>query len=72
MAHAYKLAPAATVAPFMYSEIISGGLVGYFIWHDVPTPRLLTGAAIVIASGIYIVTHAHRAEKRARLFAETP
>ncbi|HEU0118650.1 MAG TPA: DMT family transporter [Alphaproteobacteria bacterium] len=72
IAQAYQLAPAATVAPFMYSEIISGGLIGYFVWHDVPSMHLLMGAAIIIASGFYIMTHAARAERRAKIIVDTP
>jgi S-adenosylmethionine uptake transporter len=63
MAHAYRLAHAATVAPFHYSQIITGTLIGFFIWHDVPTWNLAVGAAIVIASGLYIAAHIHKAEK---------
>lgn len=60
MAHAYRMAPAATVAPFQYSEIITGGLIGFLIWHDVPTAHLLFGAVIIIGSGIYIITHSRK------------
>jgi drug/metabolite transporter (DMT)-like permease len=60
MAQAYKLAPAASVAPFHYSQILSGALVGYLIWHDVPSAHVLTGAAIIIVSGIYIITHSRK------------
>ena len=60
MAQAYKLAPAATVAPFHYSEIVTGALIGYAIWHDVPSAHLLLGVAVIIVSGLYIVTHARQ------------
>jgi S-adenosylmethionine uptake transporter len=60
MAHAYKLAPAATVAPFHYSEIIIGAVLGYLIWHDIPSLNLLIGAVIIIASGIYIILHTRK------------
>ena len=61
VAQAYRLAPAATVAPFQYSELLFGAIFGYFIWHDVPNGHVLLGAAIIVAAGIYIVRHAHRA-----------
>jgi drug/metabolite transporter (DMT)-like permease len=60
MAEAYKAAPAAIVAPFHYSQIIIATVLGYFIWHDVPAPRLLVGAVFIIASGFYIVTHVRK------------
>jgi drug/metabolite transporter (DMT)-like permease len=60
MARAYKNAPAAAVAPFHYSQMITGALLGYLIWGDVPTLWLIGGGAIIIASGIYLVRHERR------------
>jgi drug/metabolite transporter (DMT)-like permease len=60
MAEAYKTAPAATVAPFHYSQIITGAFIGYLIWGDIPSYGLLAGAALIILSGIYIVTHVRK------------
>ncbi|MDD4615611.1 MAG: DMT family transporter [Alphaproteobacteria bacterium] len=54
LAEAYKYAPAAAVAPFQYTQIIWGALLGYFIWGDLPTPHLLFGSAIIIASALYL------------------
>jgi drug/metabolite transporter (DMT)-like permease len=62
VAKAYKLAPAGTVAPFQYSQIVSSAFLGYAIWGDVPSAHLLVGAAIIIVSGIYIALHTHRAQ----------
>ncbi|MGB9153544.1 MAG: DMT family transporter [Alphaproteobacteria bacterium] len=63
LTNAYKNAPAASVAPFHYSQMISGALFGYFIWHDVPDAYLLCGAAVIIASGIYLVHHERRIDR---------
>ena len=63
MAQAYKLAPASIVAPFHYSEIITGALIGYLIWHDIPSAHVVIGAAIIIGSGLYIITHTRKAAK---------
>jgi drug/metabolite transporter (DMT)-like permease len=30
-------------------------ILGFAIWGDVPTPALLAGSAIVVASGLYIL-----------------
>ena len=57
VAQAYKLAPASTVAPFQYSQIVTGAIIGYLIWGDVPSWHLVAGAAIIIASGVYILRH---------------
>jgi drug/metabolite transporter (DMT)-like permease len=52
---AYKLAPAGVVAPFLYVQIVSMTAVGYLVFGDVPDVWTLAGAAIIIASGIYII-----------------
>ncbi len=72
MAYAYKLAPAATIAPFHYSQLISGALFGYLLWSDIPSLHVIIGAVIIATSGIYVATHARRMEKVSRMMAENP
>jgi drug/metabolite transporter (DMT)-like permease len=67
MAEAYKTAPASIVAPFHYSQIIVAALLGYAVWHDMPTLHLLLGVAIIIASGLYVTL---RTRKTAGVLAE--
>jgi drug/metabolite transporter (DMT)-like permease len=55
MTQALRLAPAAVVAPFDYSALIFSIGYGFLIWGEVPDWMLLVGAAIVIASGLYIL-----------------
>jgi drug/metabolite transporter (DMT)-like permease len=50
-------APAAAVAPFNYSALIWGALFGFAVWGEVPTSGILLGAAIVTASGFYLLRH---------------
>jgi drug/metabolite transporter (DMT)-like permease len=52
---AYRRAPAALVAPFQYSQMVWAILLGFLIWGDVPDPAKLLGAAIVAASGLFIL-----------------
>lgn len=63
IAEAYKNAPAAAVAPFQYSQIICGALLGYLFWSDVPSVYLLCGSAIIIASGLVLVRQERRASR---------
>jgi drug/metabolite transporter (DMT)-like permease len=63
---AFHLAPAAVVAPFDYTALVYVGIIGYVVWGDVPTVVFLIGAAIVIASGLYIL---YRETKLARVAA---
>lgn len=61
LAHAIKLAPAATIAPFQYSQMTYAILVGLFVFGDVPDPMTLLGAAVIIASGLYVLRQETRA-----------
>jgi len=63
MSQAYKNAPAAAVAPFHYSQMITGAILGYLIWGNVPNAWLVCGASIIIGSGIYLVRHERRASR---------
>jgi len=59
---AFRLAPATTVAPFEYLSIVWGACIDWFFWQAVPGARIVAGAAIVIAAGLYLV---HRERRRA-------
>jgi drug/metabolite transporter (DMT)-like permease len=63
---AYRHAPAAVLAPFIYLGLITHMAGGYLVFGQVPDQWTLVGAAIVISSGVYLV-HRERvvlAEKR--------
>lgn len=49
-----KLAPASIVVPYQYTFILWAIVFGYFVFGDVPDAMLLTGAAIIVAAGIFI------------------
>ena len=53
--HAYRLAPASTVTPFLYFQLISMMGLGYLVFGDVPDHWTLIGSSVVIASGLYLV-----------------
>ncbi|MGD9614066.1 MAG: DMT family transporter [Alphaproteobacteria bacterium] len=50
-----SLAPPSAVVPFNYLSLVWASMLGFAIWGDVPTPGLLLGSAIVVASGLYIL-----------------
>jgi drug/metabolite transporter (DMT)-like permease len=56
----FERAPASLLAPFAYSEIISGTIVGYYWFGDMPDSWTFAGAAILIASGLFISWHETR------------
>lgn len=54
LVHAYHQAEAGIIAPFQYSQMIYGLIVGFLLFGDVPTRTTVLGAVIVAASGIYV------------------
>jgi drug/metabolite transporter (DMT)-like permease len=52
---AYRQAPASTLAPFIYFGLITHTVAGFVVFGQLPDTWTLAGAAIVIASGIYLV-----------------
>ena len=55
MTQAYRYAPAAVVAPFDYTALIWGTLIGWLVWHELPGAQVWLGAGVVVASGLYII-----------------
>jgi drug/metabolite transporter (DMT)-like permease len=52
---AHRHAPAASLAPFVYFQLIWMTTLGYLVFGDLPHGLTLVGAAIIIASGLYIL-----------------
>lgn len=52
---AHQRAPASTLMPFMYTQLIWMVLIGYIGFGDVPDRFTLIGGAIVIVSGLYLL-----------------
>lgn len=55
MTQAFRLADATVVAPFNYTAILWAFALGFLIWGEIPDLAVLAGAAIVVASGLFIV-----------------
>lgn len=53
--HAYRLAPASSVAPFIYMQILTMVAFGFIVFGDLPDWWTLAGASVIIASGIYLL-----------------
>jgi len=67
---AHARAQAATLAPYIYTQILGMIALGWLVFGDVPTPWTLAGAAVVIASGIYLLLHERRERARRTLEAQ--
>lgn len=57
---AFRLAEAATIAPFRYSSIVWGVLFGFAFFGQLPGPWVIAGSMLVIASGLYIMQRERR------------
>ncbi|WP_027485989.1 DMT family transporter [Allorhizobium undicola] len=55
LTESYRHADISTVAPFEYSSILFGSLLGYAFFGDVPSLHTLAGTLIVAGSGIFII-----------------
>lgn len=55
LTRAYSLAPAAVVAPLNYASLLLAVGFGWLLWGEVPTGTMAAGAAVVMASGLYIL-----------------
>ena len=53
---AYRLANAQTVAPFYYSFMVFAVIAGYFLFGDVPNIIGFIGMAVIVLSGLAILT----------------
>jgi len=58
---AFRYANASVLAPFSYTQLLWVSLLGFMIFGEVPDVWTITGAAIIVASGLYT---AHRERLR--------
>jgi len=64
LSQAYRLADAATVAPFEYVGLPLAVLWGLFIFGDLPTWEVWTGMALILASGLFVFFRERAKSKR--------
>ena len=68
MIEAFRHAEVTLVAPFMYTSLVWASLVGFLVFGTVPAPAVIAGAALIIASGLYLFhAEAARGAKARRL-----
>lgn len=66
MTYALRLAPAPTLAPLHYLEIVSAVVLGYLIFADFPNWLTWCGIGVIVVSGLYVI---HRERITARQVA---
>ena len=56
---AFRYADASVLAPFSYTQLLWVSLLGFLIFGEVPDVWTVTGAAIIVASGLYTAHREH-------------
>jgi len=51
----HRIAPAAVLSPFVYTQLIWVVILGYLVFGHTPNGWTISGAAIVIGSGLYLL-----------------
>jgi drug/metabolite transporter (DMT)-like permease len=52
---AFRLAAPPVIAPLEYTALAWGMMFDWLLWATAPGMRMLTGAFIIVASGIYVL-----------------
>jgi drug/metabolite transporter (DMT)-like permease len=58
---AHRLAPASALAPFIYLGLIWMSFAGFLLFGQMPTLWTLSGAGVVILSGLYLFARERKA-----------
>lgn len=66
ISQAYRLADAATVAPFEYAGLPLAVFWGWLIWSELPGPEVTLGIVLIAGSGLFVFL---RERRSARLIA---
>ena len=57
---AVKHTSASNVSQYHYTQLLTGALVSYLVWHDKPGLWMLLGGTLILSSGALIALEAHR------------
>ncbi len=66
MTGALRWAPVSVVLPMDYSTLLWATALGWLFWNEWPQPTTWIGAALIVASGLYIAWREHVRLKAAR------
>jgi drug/metabolite transporter (DMT)-like permease len=53
----------SAVAPFRYSALLWAMLLGYLVFGDIPDAPMVTGASIIVLSGLYAFYREHKRDR---------
>ncbi|HEY2471942.1 MAG TPA: DMT family transporter [Terracidiphilus sp.] len=57
---AVKHTTASNVSQYHYTQLVTGALVSYLVWRELPTVWMVIGGGLIVASGLYIAVLARR------------
>ena len=66
---AFRYADASVLAPFSYTQLLWVSILGFLIFGEVPDVWTVTGAAFIVASGLY-TAHRERVRRSQLLLVE--
>jgi drug/metabolite transporter (DMT)-like permease len=54
----------ASVAPFVYVQLIWGVIFGYFIFNDIPTLPTIAGLSLIVSAGLFMIYREQQLRKK--------
>jgi drug/metabolite transporter (DMT)-like permease len=54
LTHAFRHAPASTLAPFLYAQLLWASLLGWLLYDQWPDALSIAGMLTIVASGIAV------------------
>ena len=63
---AVKHTSASNVSQYHYTQLITGALISYLVWHEKPGLPMLVGGSLIIGSGLLIALAAHKPQPALR------
>jgi drug/metabolite transporter (DMT)-like permease len=61
---AVKHTSASNVSQYHYTQLLTGAIVSYVVWHELPGPWMLLGGTLILGSGAMIALAARQAQQR--------
>jgi len=59
---AVKHTSASNVSQYHYTQLPTGALISYLVWHERPGLSMVLGGSLIIGSGLWIALEAHNAQ----------
>lgn len=72
MVSAFRRGEAARLAPFQYTQLVWGVVLGLLVFGDRPSLQVVTGAAIVVGAGLMLYLEERRAARAMRAAGAQP